>query len=81
MAGRIIYRLRIPLAIASIFFSLPASYSEAADSCQKIVGEWVPVAFPSASVLKAGPRQRARGRACQRAALFSCFPTRQGEVQ
>jgi hypothetical protein len=40
MAGRIIYRLRIPLAIASIFFSLPASYSEAADSCQKIVGEW-----------------------------------------
>ena len=41
MLSRTIYRVRITLGVASILFcQIPASHSEAADPCQRIVGEW-----------------------------------------
>jgi hypothetical protein len=41
MLSRTIYRVRITLGVASIlFFQIPASHSEAADPCQRILGEW-----------------------------------------
>ena len=41
MLSRAIYRVRITLGVASILFcQIPASHSEAADPCQKILGEW-----------------------------------------
>jgi hypothetical protein len=41
MLSRAVYRVRITLGVASILFcQMIASYSEAADPCQRILGEW-----------------------------------------
>jgi hypothetical protein len=41
MLSRAVYRVRIVLGVASILFCpIPLSHSEAADPCQRILGDW-----------------------------------------